>query len=365
MDQTTLSSTQTPEHRRAARVRKVRPVAFVAHAMDAEPSLQTVTANVSRSGMLLVTRRDQFPPAGAGILLMPFETTAGAPDSSAAIRGRIVYTRYSPRAQLRFAGLKFEQDLPERTARMLGLDGAPDAVSDAITTLDELESVTLRAPQAIEMPARAREIAIEDRLSTEQIAAPAERDPRVELDAARREFFRATAAFLSEWGEARIRQTLGERHALARAKGLEGLRAMKAEWDQSRRSFPVLVEVEIGRSMETVPNDGAETNPYYNIRLDQPPAKLMQALRDLAGNAGRVLMQHGFEDAGAGSDWSLTTQERGRVSFKGPMTLSETMREGLLQMASLHKDLQRATQEADEARESKSRAEALHLWDRA
>ncbi len=260
----------TAEHRRAARMRRVRPVAFVPRNVDAAPSLQTVTANVSRGGMLLVTRQDHFPPAGAAVLLMPFEVSAGsAADANAAIQGRIVYTRFSPKARLRFAGLKFEEDLRERAARMLGLDGAPDTVTDAITTLDELESVTLRAPQTIETPPPTRAISIEDIVPPTRVAVSAERDPRVELDAARREFFRAAAAFLAEWGEARIRQTLAERHA--RAKGIVGLRAMKADLDQARRSFSVLVEVEIGRSMETGRDEATESNPYYNLRLDQPP----------------------------------------------------------------------------------------------
>jgi hypothetical protein len=368
MEQSTLSTSRTAENRRAARKRKVRPVALVAQAVDAEPSLRTVTANVSRSGMLLVTRLDQFPPAGAGVLLVPFEVSAGAPDSNAAIRGRIVYTRYSPRARLRFAGLKFEQDLSERTARMLGLDGAPDAVSDAITTLDQLEAMRSRAPRMIELSPAApamREFGIQDELPAERLAGPTEGGLRAELEAARREFYGATAAYFTQWGEERIRRTLGVRHALARAKGLEGLRAMKSDWNELQRNLAALAETELGRGEESAIEGGAETSPYYNLRLDQPPARMMQALRDLAGHVGRVLLQHGFEDSGAGSDWAPMAHERGRVTFTGTMGISEAMRESLLRMTALHHDLQRADQQAGEARESHARAEVLQLWERA
>ncbi len=355
----------TAEHRRAARMRRVRPVAFVPRNVDAAPSLQTVTANVSRGGMLLVTRQDHFPPAGAAVLLMPFEVSAGsAADANAAIQGRIVYTRFSPKARLRFAGLKFEEDLPERAARMLGLDGAPDAVADAVTTLEELESNAGRGLAAIGPILRPAAPVMEAGYAAPR-GSVAGRDLSAEFAGAQREFILATAAFLGEWGEGRIRRSIGERHALARAKGIVGLRAMKADLDQARRSFSVLVEVEIGRSMETGRDEATESNPYYNLRLDQPPAKLMESLRDLAGHVGRVLIQHGLEDAGANGEWTPITEERGRVSFRGPLSISALMRESLLRMSALHADSAKAAEVAVAERESHARDEALRLWERA
>ncbi len=276
----------TAEHRRAARMRRVRPVAFVPRNVDAAPSLQTVTANVSRGGMLLVTRQDHFPPAGAAVLLMPFEVSAGsAADANAAIQGRIVYTRFSSKARLRFAGLKFEEDLRERAARMLGLDGAPDAVADAVTTLEELESNAGRGLAAIGPILRPAAPVMEAGYAAPR-GSVAGRDLSAEFAGAQREFILATAAFLGEWGEGRIRRSIGERHALARAKGIVGLRAMKADLDQARRSFSVLVEVEIGRSMETGKDEATEANPYYNLRLDQPPRETDGVAAGFGGTRG-------------------------------------------------------------------------------
>jgi len=351
------------EHRRATRMRKVRPVAFVPRNVEAEPALQTVTANVSRGGMLLVTRQDHFPPAGASVLLMPFEMASGtAPDSAAAIQGRIVYTRFSPKAKLRFAGLKFEQELPERAARMLGLDGAPDAVTDAITTLEELEAKATR----LFVPTEAIRIAAPRAAEPEYpVVRPIEDGREVSDDfaAAQREFIFATAAFLAEWGEERIRKSLRERHALARAKGAEGLRGMKRDWTDLRQGLRESVAAEI--DLRTAAMQGLGANPYYNEKYDQPRAEIMQAMRKIAGQIGRILIRHGFDDIGPGSDWALMPSERGVVIFSGAMGFSESMREALMRAARAQAELRRAQEQSGVARDETARAEALVVWDRA
>ncbi len=91
----------------------------------------------------------------------------------------------------------------------------------------------------------------------------------------------------------------------------------------------------------------------------------MESLRDLAGHVGRVLIQHGFEDAGAGSDWVPIAQGHGLVSFRGSMGISETMRETMLRMAGLHNDLRRTVEQTGKARETEALTEVLRLWDRA
>jgi len=371
----TQSAPATQDNRRAARVRKVRPVAFVSRSADAEPAMRTVTANVSRGGMLLVTRQDSFPPAGSSVLLMPFDVSAAAsPDAAAAIQGRIVYTRFSPRAKLRFAGLKFEQELPVRAAQILGLDGRPDSVSDAVATLEELEAMSAPA-----RPMRADEIPREDEYEYFVDRAPAvgpaetahggpEGRVRAALADARTEFMRATAAFMAAWGEARLRDTLGMRHALARAKGVDGLREMKREWIGLRGNFEALAEAEFEKSgvwPRTGCNDLAGPGPYYNTEQDQPRPAIMQILRNLAGQVGRLLVRHGFDDVGTGTDWALVPAERGALTFTGLMAFSDEMRGALMRAAQLHVEMQRVTEQADLTRENEARAEAVRLWDRA
>lgn len=383
MESITLSPSApaSQDNRRAARMRKVRPVAFVPRSADAEPAMRTVTANVSRGGMLLVTRQDSFPPAGSSVLLMPFEVSAqSTPDAAAAIQGRIVYTRFSPRAQLRFAGLKFEQELPARAAQILGLDGRPDSVADAVAKLEELESMAGPARPLIAASIDAATIQQVDHAEQEYIVRPPERRTpemtgggpegrvREALAAIRMEFMRATAAFMEAWGESRIRETLGARNALARAKGVDGLREMKREWIGLRGNFEAMADAEFEKS-SAWPRAGnmqpGAADPYYNIEQDQPRAAIMQALRNLAGHIGRLLVRHGFDDIGPGSDWALVTGERGTLTFAGQMAFSDEMRAALMRAAQLHVELQRAMEQASLMRENEARAEALRIWDRA
>lgn len=378
MESITLSPSApaSQDNRRAARVRKVRPVAFVPRSADAEPAMRTVTANVSRGGMLLVTRQDSFPPAGSSVLLMPFEVSAqSTPDAAAAIQGRIVYTRFSPRAQLRFAGLKFEQELPARAAQILGLDGRPDSVADAVATLEELESmagparpVIAATIQEVDRAEQEYIVRAPERRATEMTGGGPEGRVRDALTAIRMEFMRATAAFMEAWGESRIRETLGARNALARAKGVDGLREMKREWIGLRGNFEAMADAEFEKSgvwPRTGCNDLAGPAPYYNAEQDQPRAAMMQALRNLAGHVGRLLVRHGFDDIGPGSDWALVTGERGTLTFAGQMAFSDEMRTALMRAAQLHVELQRAMEQAGLMRENEARAEALRIWDRA
>ena len=99
---------------------------------------KTVSANVSRGGMLLVTREDLFPPEGTWIDLVP-QPSSGASGNTKGIPGRIVHTRFSSEAQLRFAGLEFTEELSEDAARAIGLHSSEDNVVDALRTLQELE----------------------------------------------------------------------------------------------------------------------------------------------------------------------------------------------------------------------------------
>jgi hypothetical protein len=316
-----------------------------------------------------VTRQDHFPPAGASVLVMPFEMSATrAPDAQSAIEGRIVYTRLSPKAKLRFAGLKFEQALPERTAQMLGLDGAPDAVTDAVATLEELEA---RAP-LMEMSAPVMELAPEPLEALMPTAMPepvaiavpdSETDAAADFTMAQRDFALAAAAFMGEWGEARIRKSLSDRHALARAKGVEGLRAMKREWTELRGRMREIVAA--GIDLRAMATDDAAGNPFYNEKLDQPRAEIMHALRTIAGRVGTILVRHGFDDVGAGSDWALEPIGRGAIAFTGAMEYSEAMRDALMRAASARAAMRAADETAARAREDMARGEAIQIWERA
>jgi len=110
---------------------------------------------------------------------------------------------------------------------------------------------------------------------------------------------------------------------------------------------------------------GTGASPYYNDKFDQPRAEIMQALRKIAGHIGRILVRHGFEDIGPGSDWALIPSERGAVTFAGAMGFSEGMRDALIRAGAAQMEMKRTQEQSGAAREEAAQAEALQLWERA
>lgn len=350
------------DHRRAARIRKVRPVAFSTTGVEGDTCRRTVTANVSRGGMLLVSRQDRFPPAGSALTLMPYEPkSSGESIGHISIPGRIVYTRFSPRTKLRFAGLKFEVELNEDAARSIGVDGAPDAVAHTLQALERVEAIADETAYGVELvPAIHR---------TDGDVASLRR----QLDEACTEFFHATGVFLRTWGEQRLRATIAERHALSLAKGAAGIRGLKAEWLAFEQEIPALVDAQLNRDSlwphRMVMSGRSSMNDcgvwFYDFDRDRPPVRILAELRKLAGFVGRLSIRHGFEDIVEGGDWAPVMQEQGLVTFTGKFAMSDAICAPLKRAGALEEDFRRLVQKEEEADESALRAKALRLWDLA
>ncbi len=366
MGQITTAPVDVQSHeelRRAVRIRKVRPVAFAAPGNESDTFRRTVSANVSRGGMLLVSRKDRFPPAGSALTIMPYSAdTQGGASGWSAIPGRIVYTRFSPRTELRFAGLKFETELSEIAARSIGLDGAPDAVAHTLQALERVEAL-------------ADDLAEID-LSTTPTAESIGREVmavRRKMDDACTEFFHATESFLRTWGEKRLRDTIARRHALALAKGGAGIRALKDEWRALEDGIPALVDAQLNRDSLWPHRQVSATNLdvdrrdtwFYDSDRDQPPARIMEELRKLAGFIGRIIVRHGFEDISDGGEWSATAHEGALVCFSGPFAISDAMRAALARATTLEEEYRQLLARSAQADEESMRAKALNLWELA
>lgn len=362
-----LDSPERHDHRRSPRIRKVRPVAFTMSDTASPQNQRTVSANVSRGGMLLVTRCDRFPPAGTAIDLHPFSEANSSGAHDMIIPGRIVYTRFAPRAELRFAGLKFETDLDDDAAALIGLDGPEDPVGDALKKLEELEDL---AEAATALQEHDREVAVTPS------PAPASLDEDLrriedELDAARDEFLAAVRAFTAAWGDAYLRDMIVQKHALARAKGLEGLRRVKDEWRSLQADLPALVDAQLNRghlwphrAAQHTPTSSA-ANPYYDLERDQPAGPLADELRKLLGFIGRIVIRHGFDDFGEDSDWAPLAHENALVTYRGKLVLSDDVRNALVSAAKRFDTYAALLPKRQAEREANARAEALRLWDEA
>lgn len=185
------------------------------------------------------------------------------------------------------------------------------------------------------------------------------------------EFFYASERFLRTWGETRLRETMENRHALALAKGVNGLRPLKQEWRALEQGLPALVDAQLNRDslwphrMDASARSALTEHWYYDIERDRPPARIMNELRKLAGFIGRLIIRHGFEDIAERGDWTPIAHERALVFFAGRLGISDPMCEALKRAATLEIEYGQLLVRAEEADDNALRAKALLLWESA
>ncbi len=368
------------ENRRSARIRKVQPVGFRRTDGADNGGQKTVSANVSRGGMLLVTREDVFPPAGTWINVTP-QSAQRATMAGKVIPSRIVYTRDSPDVRLSFAGLEFTEELTEDAARSLGLHLPEDNVIEALKTLQELENSFRPETQApsetmdeeisnldVQMPSLAIP---EPDLGTPaaDLSIEAER-LRAEMDSTCRNFFDAAASFMCAWAQDKIADTVTRRHALSRAKGVEGLRPLKSELHALLEDYPTLIEAQMNRDELWAHRrelDGGTngTKSYYDVENEKPAVWLVDEFRRLMGFTGVLLIKHGYDELSKESDWLPLSHEQAVVAYRGRFAFSDRMTAEMKRGAALFDAMCANEGLLREEKEAQARDQAHSLWDEA
>lgn len=368
------------ENRRSARIRKVKPVAFTPVDGAENGGQKTVSANVSLGGMLLVTRDDVFPPAGTWIDVTP-QSSQGVLMDSRTIPGRIVHTRISPEARLRFAGLEFREELTEDAARSLGLHSPEDNVIDALKTLQELED-SFRAGTQRSSEIVAREISPPD-LEVPSLDMPkpdlgtpaadlsveAER-LRLEMESTCKRFINAAGSFMRDWAQNKVADTVARRHALSRAKGVEGLRPLKAELRLLLQDYSALIDAQVNRDelwahRGELDGDSSGTKSYYDMENEKPASWLVDEFRCLMGFAGVLLIKHGYDEISKKSDWAPLSHEQAVVAYRGRFAFSDDMTAALKPASALFDAMCVNEKMLHEEKEAQARDEARRLWDEA
>ena len=345
------------ELRQSTRVRRVQPVRFRAAGSTDMPTRKTVSANVSRGGMLLVSRTDSFPPSGTWIDLVP-QSANGALMDDRDISGRIVYTRISPENSLAFAGLEFLNGLDERSAHAFGLVSGEDTVLDALNTLQELEKACRTgSPRTSVSPKPISESAP---MVIDQLGGA--------FDLARAQFLSATESFLRSWAKETVIENVIEHHAVSLNKGAEGLGTLKSDLRTLLDSYPSMVD-EMLNARERRPRDSdsrsplRETTSYYDAENDNPAPWIAEALRNLMGSAGELLAKHGYEVHLHGSDWTNGSTESSAFRYRGSFTLPEELTTALMHLDELANRLSDSAVQWANSEEDRVRMEARRLWD--
>ncbi|MDK1022549.1 MAG: hypothetical protein QGD90_13045, partial [Candidatus Hydrogenedentes bacterium] len=327
-----------------------------------------------------VTREDVFPPAGTWINVTP-QSSQGAVMTGDAIPGRIVHTRVSPEVRLRFAGLEFVEELNEDAARSLGLHSPEDNVIDALKTLQELED-SFRAGMQVPSKTVEREITRpvvqmprldmpEADLGTPaaDLSVEAER-LRLEMESACKSFLNAAGPFVREWAQDKIADTITRRHALSRAKGVEGLRPLKAELRLLLQDYPALINAQLNRdelwAHRGELDGGANgTKTYYDVKNEKPALWLVDEFRRLMGFAGVLLIKHGFDELSKKSDWAPLSHEQAVVAYRGRFAFSGDMTAALKRASALFDAMCVNEKMLREEKEAQARDGARRLWEEA
>jgi len=308
-------------------------------------------------------------------------SSPGAVGYADEISGRIVYTRFSPEAKLRFAGLEFSSELSDDAARAIGLHSSEDNVVDALRTLQELEE-SFRGEARPEPKAEATEISrprTQTRASgmpgpdlgvpSADLSVEAER-LRLEMEASVKQFLMATGPYLREWAERKVAGTVTRRHALSRAKGIEGLRALKVELRMLIEDYPTLIDTQLNgdelwahRSDFDGKTDG--TQSYYDEENEKPAMWLVDGFRRLMGFTGVLLIKHGFDELSKESDWAPLSHEQAVVAYRGRFAFSDEMMTILKRAAALYDAMAANDAMLREENEAHARDAARRLWDEA
>lgn len=350
------------ENRQYTRVKRVRPVNFHSSDLGQETAQRTVTANVSRGGMLLVTREDNFPLQGTMVEVYP-QAPQGNPQSSSSIAGQIVYTRFSPKTDLYFAGLQFVDSLSEKSAYLLGLDSGKEQVVHAFRAIEDIDG-DYGAKVEEEAAPRAEDVAD---IELESLRL------RTALEEGSKDFMAMARIYLKDWVEEIFAQTIENRHGLAHAKGVIGLRAMKDDLELLLEDVPMMVEAELNRD-ELWPHRGEQMDDvaaglglrfYYDPDDGRPSLRVTDSLRRLLGFAGVVLVKHGFVELARNGDWSLSARSSGQVCYRGAVMFSELFLETSRQVSALFEELCVNDKRLTQAREMYAKQEARVLWEKA
>ncbi len=378
-----MAQQTTRENRRSRRIRRVQPVGFKQAGSYMGEARKTVSANVSRGGMLLVTREDLFPAEGTWIDLVP-QPSSGASRNAKGIPGRIVHTRFSHEAQLRFAGLEFTEELSEDAALAIGLHSSEDNVVDALRTLQELED-SFRGESPPAAMAEAEKVS-RPRIEMPEPSMPGIPGPdlgvpsadlsveaerlRLEMEAAVKQFLMATGTYMREWAEEKVADTVTKRHTLSRAKGIEGLRALKSEVRMLIEEYPALVDTQMGRdelwahrSEFDGKTDGAKG--YYDTENEKPAMWLLDEFRGLMGFTGVLLIKHGYDELSKTSEWAPLSHEQAVVAYRGRFALSNEMMATLKRAAALYDAMAANDAMLREENEAHARDAARRLWNEA
>ena len=193
---------------------------------------------------------------------------------------------------------------------------------------------------------------------------------RLKMESTVKQFLMATGSYMREWAEQKVTDTVTARHTLSRAKGIEGLRALKTELRMLIEEYPALVDAQMSRdelwahrSEFDGKTDG--TKGYYDAENEKPALWLVDEFRRLMGFTGVLLIKNGYDELSKKSEWAPLSHEQAVVAYRGRFALSDAMMSALKRAAALYDAMAANDAMLCGENEAHARDAARRLWDEA
>ena len=185
-----------------------------------------------------------------------------------------------------------------------------------------------------------------------------------------KEFFEATNEFAVEWFQSCVERAVISNPELAKKSGVAGLRNLKSDLQNLAATVPSIVEKHLNidrcwphrRQIPDKPDPQLGRYQDYWRRLTI--ANLKNAVAEVLGYVGGVLVKHGFADTGPASAWAVIAWSE-QPKYTCEYDWSQKLNAVFGRYSDLYGQLIELDGELKKVQREKAEAEAKGLWDQA
>lgn len=184
-----------------------------------------------------------------------------------------------------------------------------------------------------------------------------------------KEFLEVTKEFTVAWFRNHVERTVTSQPKIAKKCGVEELRHFKSDLQKTITMVPRIVEEHVNNDKYwahrgQIPDEHDRRFARYHVSGRCPLDELDNAVREVLGYRGVILLKHGFAKTGEHSEWE-TKYGSEQPRYKYGYDWSEKMNTVLKQYSDLYDRLIKLDYELKKAKRDKAQAEAKNLWDQA
>lgn len=192
---------------------------------------------------------------------------------------------------------------------------------------------------------------------------------RGRMEEACKEFLDATKQFAVGWFQDCVESTVVSNYERAKEYGVKGLRNLKSDLGKLITIVPSIVEKHVNNDKYWVHRgvmsyDVLIQNFRYLVYQGHFPDTLGNAVREVLGYVGAIIVKHGFVNTGQAGTWEVK-HGAAQPIYRRRYIWSEKMNNALKQYSNLCNEARKLSMELKEEEREKAEAEAKDLWKQA